>query len=233
MFTGQYPPYQYEDDVRSIMYAVYGWMTTALLLTAGVAYLVAQTPTLSTLLLEHRWLMLALVIGQISLVVVLTMFLNRMSTTGALIMFFVYAALLGVTLSSIFFVYEIGSIIIAFVITAGTFGTMAVYGYFTRTDLTTMGNISLMALFGLILGLVVNFFLRSPMLDYVLSAIGVLVFTLLVAYDVQKIKQIAKKMIVNEDLSPKIAIMGALTLYLDFINLFLYLLRFFGQQKEE
>ena len=113
------------------------------------------------------------------------------------------------------------------------FGTMALYGYVTESDLTTIGNISLMALFGLILGLLINMFLRSPGFDFMLSAIGVIVFTLLTAYDTQKIKRMAQQLMADRETMGKIAILGALTLYLDFINLFLYLLRFMGRRREE
>jgi len=219
-------------SIKSIMYAVYGWMTVALAVTAGTAYYIAQTPTFYQMLVDNSWLLFALFIGQISLVLILTIFLHRMSLTGALAMFLVYAALLGVTLSSIFLVFTQASIVTTFLVTAGTFGVTGLYGYFTKSDLSAIGSLSMMALFGLIIGLVVNLFLQNQMIDFILSGVGVIVFTLLTAYDTQKIKQIAQKMSANKEVSGKIAILGALTLYLDFINLFLYLLRFFGKQKE-
>jgi len=135
-------------------------------------------------------------------------------------------------LSLIFLIYTEASIYITFIVTASMFGVMALYGYFTRSDLTTIGNISIMALFGLIVGFVVSIFLDSSWFDYVLSIIGVIVFTLLTAYNVQKIKRLAQQLMADRETMNKIAVLGAFALYLDFINLFLYMIRFMGKQKE-
>jgi len=155
-----------------------------------------------------------------------------MSFVTALVLFLLYAASLGVTLSSIFYVYTQASIISTFLTTALMFGVMSLYGYITRSDLTTMGNLSFMALVGLVIGMVVNMFLGSAQFNYILSVVGVIVFVLLTAYDTQKIKQTAKMLFMNNQPTQNVTIIGALTLYLDFINIFLFLLNLFGKKEE-
>ncbi len=228
-----YANYPVSQRVQSFMYGVYGWMACALSITAFVSYYVAATPALFMYIQTNSGLIILLFLLQIGLVIGLGIFLQRMTFMTALIMFFIYATSLGITLSVIFHIYTTASIISTFVTAAGMFGVMAVYGYVTRTDLTTMGNMSIMMLFGLIIGMVINLFLRNPMIDLILSGIGVLVFTLLTAYDTQKIKQIGQRMLADQETMRKVAILGALTLYLDFINLFLYLLRFMGKRRED
>ena len=144
-----------------------------------------------------------------------------------------YAATLGITLSAIFLIYTSSSIAATFLVTAGMFGIMSLYGYFTQTDLTTVGNICLMALFGIILASLINFFFRSAQLDYIVSFFGVIIFTLLTAYDTQKIKQLAYGLVAGGETLKKVTIIGALTLYLDFVNLFLFLLRFMGRRRND
>ncbi len=229
----EYVEYPTQERLTNFMYRVYGWMATALLLTASTAYYVSTVPAWQQTLYTQPGLVIALFIAQLALVIVLSLFLFKMNLATAVMMFMTYALLLGITLSSIFLVYTEASIYTTFLVTAGMFGTMALYGYVTESDLTTIGNISLMALFGLILGLLINMFLRSPGFDFMLSAIGVIVFTLLTAYDTQKIKRMAQQLMADRETMGKIAILGALTLYLDFINLFLYLLRFMGRRREE
>ena len=153
--------------------------------------------------------------------------LTRMSTGACLLMFCLFAALMGVWLAPIFLVYSIGTIVYTFFITAGTFGAMSVYGYFTKSDLSKMGTFLIMALFGLIIATVVNIFVASSTLDWIISIVGVLIFTGLTAWDTQTVKRLAAANL-DPALTDKLATMGALNLYLDFINLFLYLLRIFG-----
>jgi len=225
---------QLTERVRSFMYRVYGWMACALTLTAITSYYVATMPTIFTYIHSNPIVLIGLFIIQIMLVLGITMFLSRMNFALALSMFLIYAMSLGLMLSIIFFIYTTGSIASTFVATASMFGIMALYGYMTRTDLTTMGNISIMALFGLIVALIINLFLRNPFIDLVLSGIGVIVFALLTAYDTQKIKQLGRQLLIDDRQEMrKIALLGALTLYLDFINLFLFLLRFMGKQREK
>lgn len=221
-----------ESRVQTVnfMYKVYAWMCVALAISTVSAWYVATTPSLYVYIMNSPFIIIALIIAQLTLVVVLSMFLFRMNFAMALGMFLLYALLLGVMLSSIFVVFTQASIYTTFFVTAGMFGTMALYGYFTRADLTSMGNLCIMILVGLILGLIVNIFFRSQVFDLILSGVGVVIFTLLTAYDVQKIKRIGQQA-VGQGMVEKIALLGALTLYLDFINLFLFLLRFTGRRQ--
>jgi FtsH-binding integral membrane protein len=165
-------------------------------------------------------------------VLLLSLLINRISFAAAAGLFLVYAVSLGLTLSAIFLVYTYSSIFSTFLVASGMFGAMALYGYFTKADLSAMGSFLFMALIGLILGGLVNMFFKSESFNYVLSAIGVIVFTLLTAYDVQKIKQMASGLYEDSDSMAKASILGALTLYLDFVNLFLYLLQIMGRRRE-
>ena len=231
----EYEGYVHPDEasiVSGFMYKVYGWMSFALVITATVAYYIFKTKTFFSYLTAHPGMMLLLIILQFALVFVLAFYLLRMSFSTALILFMLYSASLGVTMASIFFVYTMSSIYATFLVTAGMFGGMCLYGYFTKKDLTSIGNFAIMALLGLILATIVNFFLRSALFDYILSAVGVLIFVLLTAYDTQKIKMIGKRLISDDQGRRKFAIFGALTLYLDFINLFLFMLNFMGGRRE-
>jgi FtsH-binding integral membrane protein len=207
-------------------------MALGLALTAGIAYFVASIPGFTQRLFSNPWLIFGIFIGQLALVIVLGLYVLRMSYFMAIACFLLYAASLGVTLSSIFLVYKLGSIYLTFLITAAMFGIMCIYGYFTKADLTAIGSLSMMALFGLIIAMIVNMFLKSSTMDYVISIIGVIVFTLLTAYDSQRIKSMAQQLIAHQEIMAKVAIIGALTLYLDFINLFLFLLNFFGKRQD-
>jgi FtsH-binding integral membrane protein len=213
------------------MHKVYGWMAAGLALTAGASYYIAQTDFVQTVT-QNTGLLIVLFLLQIGLVIYLSAFIQTMSLSMARFSFILYSFLNGVTLASIFLVYTQESIASTFLITAGMFATMAIYGYVTKTDLTGMGNFLLMALFGLIIAMVVNMFLQSASMQYVISACGVIIFTLLTAYDVQKIKQLGQTLEHGGEFQDKVVIIGALTLYLDFINLFLYLLQFMGKKKE-
>lgn len=216
----------------NLMYQVYAWMCLALTLTAAVAYYVASSPSFINAIFTNQWLLAGLFIGQLALVIIITMLLNRMTFAMAAGLFLVYAASLGLTLSSIFIVYTQTSIAATFLVTAGMFGAMAFYGYFTKADLSAMGSYLLMALIGIIIGGVVNIFLKNETFQYVLSAIGVVIFTLLTAYDVQKIKNMSQDMLADRETMAKVSILGALVLYLDFVNLFLFLLQFMGRRKD-
>jgi len=165
------------------------------------------------------------------MVLVMSMGVAKMKASTMVILFIVYSVLMGMSLSFIFLAYTSASIFKTFIITAGMFGIMAVVGYTTKTDLTKLGSILIMALLGIILATLVNMFMHSESLDYIISIAGVVIFTGLTAYDVQKIKQIGMTGIENNDTMTKISIFAALSLYLDFINLFLYLLRFFGKRN--
>ena len=212
-----------------LMRKVYTWMTLALLITGVTAFGVASSPTLFMSLSKMMW---GLIIAELALVFILSGAINRLSLGTATLMFIGYSVLNGAMLSSIFLVYEPMVIAKVFFITAGTFGAMAVYGYTTKKDLTSMGKILFMALIGLIIATVVNMFLKSPGFDYILSYIGVAIFIGLTAWDSQKIKEMLQTQYDMSEGAQKLALLGALTLYLDFINLFLYLLRIFGKNRD-
>jgi len=212
---------------------VYGWMTLALVLTGLTAIFVAYSPALIELIFGNRLVFWGLIIGELLLVGVLSAAVSKMSAITATLVFLGYACLNGLTMASIFLVFTASSIASTFLITAGTFGLMSFYGYFTKRDLTSLGNLCVMALIGLIIASIVNIFLASSMLYWITTYAGILIFVGLIAYDTQKIKEM--NIIGNEgtDEDRKEAIMGALSLYLDFINLFLYMLRIFGNRSSD
>jgi FtsH-binding integral membrane protein len=205
-------------------------MTAALAITGLVAYYVAGSQAILSALFSNGWTIFVLFFAEIGLVIGLSAAINKISALTATLMFALYSVLNGVTLSSIFLVYEIGSIATTFFVAGGTFGAMAIYGSVTKKDLTKVGNLCMMAVIGLIIATVVNLLIRSTMADMIISGVGVLVFVGLTAYDAQKIKNMLYGAEECE-MTNKIAVLGALSLYLDFINLFLYLLRFFGRRK--
>ena len=202
----------------------------ALAITGVTAFGVASSPNLLALIFSSKLLFFGLIIAELALVILLTARLQKLALTTATLVFVLFAVINGVTLSSIFVIYTMASIAQTFFICSATFGVMAVYGYTTKRDLSSMGKLLFMALIGLIIATVVNIFMRSSGLDMAISYIGVLVFVGLTAWDTQKIKL----MLANaEDMgegAQKIALIGALSLYLDFINLFIYLLRIFGRR---
>lgn len=212
-----------------LMRKVYTWMTLALLITGVTAFGVASSPTL---FMSLRTMMWGLIIAELALVFILSGAINRLSLGTATLIFIGYSVLNGAMLSSIVLLYKPMVIAKVFFITAGTFGAMAVYGYTTKKDLTSMGKILFMALIGLIIATVVNMFLKSPGFDYILSYIGVAIFIGLTAWDSQKIKEMLQTQYDMSEGAQKLALLGALTLYLDFINLFLYLLRIFGNNRD-
>lgn len=217
----------------SLMRKVYVWMTLALVITGFVAYGVASSPGIITALVSNKLLFWGLFIAELALVWTVSARINRLSLTSATLLFILYSALNGATLSLILLVYTMESIASVFFITAGTFAAMAAIGYFTKADLSSLGKILMMALIGLIIATVVNvFLLKSGGFSLILSYVGVLIFVGLTAYDTQKIKQM---LIMADDVNEetqKIALLGSLSLYLDFINLFLYLLRIFGNSRD-
>jgi hypothetical protein len=215
----------------ALMRKTYLWMTLALVITGFAAYVVASNETFTYYLVQHSAILWILFGAELLLVIGLTAAINKLSLTTATAMFVLYSAINGVTLSSIFWLYTVGSIATTFFVTAATFGAMSLFGFFTKTDLSSWGKWLLMALIGLIIAAVVNIFVGSSMLDFVVSCIGVLIFVGLTAYDTQKIKEMFLMAPDAGEATQKYAVLGALTLYLDFINLFLYLLRFFGKRN--
>jgi FtsH-binding integral membrane protein len=214
----------------ALMRKVYVWMTLALVLTGVTAYGVATSPGILTALYSNSVLLWGLVIAEFAIVFGVSAAINRLSLTTATLLFVLYSVINGALFSSIFIVYTMSSIASVFFITAGTFAVMALIGYTTKTDLSSMGKILFMALIGVILATIVNLFLKSSMFDYILSWIGVAVFVGLTAYDTQKIKQMLMYQDEADERGQKAALLGALSLYLDFINLFIHLLRIFGSR---
>lgn len=210
---------------------VYNWMAVALLLTGAVAYFTAGSEQLMQLIFGNKILFFGLIIGEIALVGYISARIQKLSSYNATLLFLLYSALNGLTLSFVFMAYTSASITSTFIITAGTFGAMSVYGYFTKSDLTKIGNLAFMALIGIIIASVVNFFMQSEMMYWIITYLGVAIFVALIAYDTQKLKRLAMQGFENQEHMEKGAILGALTLYLDFINLFLFLLRIFGNRK--
>ena len=219
----------FEEVVNSVMKSVYLKMTFAILITAfislGTAYL---APGFAETLATNSWVYWGLAIAEIGIVIYLSARLNSMSSTTATLLFYVFAILNGLTLSLIYYMYTEQSIATTFFVTAGAFGAMSVYGYVTKTDLSKFGSILVMALFGLIICILVNLFLNSSTLEWIISGVGVLIFTGLTAWDTQKIKRMVELNPTADD--GRLATIGALSLYLDFVNLFLYLLRFLGNR---
>lgn len=218
----------------ALMRKVYIWMTLALSITGITAYGVASSPNLIMAIATNSGLMWGIIIGTFALVMIISSAINRLSLTTATLLFTLYSVLNGMMLSSIFLVYTMSSIAQVFFITAGTFAVMAAVGYFTKTDLTSFGKLLFMALIGLVIATIVNIFMKSGTMGLIISYVGVLIFvglTAYTAYDSQKIKQMLMSCDDVTENSQKLALLGSLTLYLDFLNLFLYLLRIFGRRE--
>jgi FtsH-binding integral membrane protein len=206
-------------------------MALGLAATAITALFVVNSGLVYSLL-RHPMFIMLLVVGEVGIVFALSAAIGRIGSATALLMFFGYAVLTGVTFSSIFLVYTKGSIATTFFITGGTFAAMSVYGYVTRRDLTSIGGFLTMGLIGIIIASVVNIFLRSPAFDWLITYAGIAIFIGLTAYDTQAIKAMASRGFAGSEEERKGAIIGALRLYLDFINLFLLLLRIFGRGRD-
>ncbi|MBA3873060.1 MAG: Bax inhibitor-1/YccA family protein [Anaerolineae bacterium] len=219
-------------EIRPLMRMVYMWMTLGLVISGVVAYYVAHSSIMDKLI-DSPGILIGAIVGELALVMALSFLFRRLSPTVAGIMFIAYAVLNGLTLSLIFIVYNVGAINLAFFSAAGTFAAMSVLGYTTELDLSKYRTYFIMALVGLVIAMVINLFLNSSGLDLIISMAGVLIFTVLTAYDTQRIKRMAADPALSEDgsLLMKISIRGALTLYLDFVNLFLFLLRLFGRRR--
>ena len=221
---------------QTFLSGVFMWMGIALGITALTSWFFAGSPQLMGALYNAEtqsmsmlgWIVMLAPLG---LVLLMSAGINRMSASTLLLVFVAYSILMGMSLSFIFFMYTLPSIAKTFIITTGMFGFMAILGYTTKTDLTKFGSLMMMGLVGIIIASVVNIFMKSSQMDYIISFIGVLVFTGLTAYDVQKLKRIGSNVVADSENMRKMTIFGALTLYLDFINLFLFLLRFFGNRK--
>lgn len=215
-------------DVNAVMKKVYLKMTLALIITAVVAYYCATSMTMLSILYSNPYSFLVLFLVEIGIVIGISAAINKISSAVATLLFILYSVVNGATMSAILLAYTAESVHQTFFITAGVFGAMTIYGYVTKSDLSRMGSILYMALFGLIITCVVNIFLKSDTLGWIISLAGVAIFIGLTAWDTQKIKQMA--MMAPYE-SGKVSTIGALTLYLDFVNLFIYLLRIFGNRR--
>lgn len=224
-----YTPYQAVSS-SSIMRQVYIWMTLGMLATAASAALTISNPTLKEWAMNPLILIVAL-FAEIGLVFGIGMLINRISASTAAILFFIYAALNGFTLSLVLLAYGSGNVVPAFVATAGLFAAMSIIGTTTSLDLSKFGTILMVGVIGLFIAMLVNVFLGSSTLDFIISIAGVLIFTALTAYDTQRINQMATSVQGDSNAAAKVGVMGALRLYLDFINLFLFLLRLFGRDR--
>ena len=226
----QAAPYRADSAERTFIAAVYRWMALGLVVTAAVAWGIASSEAAIQFVILNRWVYIGLIVAQFGLVIAISAMVQRLSAPAAGAMFLGYSALTGATLSVILLVYTAASITMAFAITAGTFGAMSVYGTVTKRDLTSWSSFLFMGLFGIVIAGVVNIFLKSAMMDFVLSCAAVLVFTGLTAYDTQKLREFARAGGTSMAAAP---ISGALSLYLDFINLFLAILRLLGGRRRD
>ena len=215
----------------ALMSKVYLWMTLALVVTGMTAYYVASSPAILYALVSNQIVFWGLFIGELVLVFVLSSRIMSLSFVTASLMFVIYSIMNGVFFSFILLAYTEQSIATTFLITAGTFGAMSLFGFVTKRDLSAMGRILFMLLIGLIIATVVNIFMKAEGLTLILNYAGVVIFVGLTAYDTQSIKQMLQEHGDKEG-AEKIALLGSLSLYLDFINLFIYLLRFFGESRK-
>ncbi|HSK65224.1 MAG TPA: Bax inhibitor-1/YccA family protein [Pyrinomonadaceae bacterium] len=219
-------------DVRvtAFLGRVYGWMFLGLLITTGTAFVVASSPLLIATLIENRILFWGLLFGQLGLVFWLSAKVESMSPTMAAMLFMIYSAAVGISTSVILLVYTAASLVSTFMVTAGMFGALALFGTFTKRSLAGVGQFMFMGLIGLILAMIVNIFWANDALNFVISVVGVLVFTGLTAWDAQRLKEMAVAL--PDGRVGAYAVVGALSLYLDFINLFFFLLRFIGGRRD-
>jgi FtsH-binding integral membrane protein len=231
-----------DAGLRAHMLRVYNYMVGALALTGGVAYGVANTPALLNLFYHQvvtangvgiapTILGYVVMFAPLALVFFLSFRIMQMSQAAAQATFWGYAALVGASLASVLIVYTGASVAMTFFVTAATFGTMSLWGYTTKRDLTGMGHFLMMGMIGVFIAMIANMFFKSPMIDFVVSVLGVVIFTGLTAWDTQKIKNTYYQIGGDTAVAGKAAIMGALSLYLDFLNIFLFLLRFMGNRR--
>ena len=224
------PPVSVAREDSGFLQRVFLWMFVGLAITGGVAAAIGSSDQLLTDITESPGIIIGVIVVQLGIVFGISFLINRISVGLATVLFLIYSATVGITFAFIFELYTTQSIFTTFLITAGMFGALAVWGAITDTDLSKVGSIAFMALIGLILATVVNIFWANSTLYWITTYAGVAIFAALTAYDMQKLKQIGQQGLSGEA-EGRAAILGALSLYLDFINLFLFLLRIFGQQR--
>jgi uncharacterized protein len=228
---GAFPRYRDADVLAAFMRGVYGWMCGGLAITAVTAWLVASSPALTAVIFGNRILFWVLAFAQLGIVFALSARVDKIAATTASLLFVAYSALTGVTLSSILLVYTGESVFTTFAVTAGMFGALAMYGTVTRRQLSGLGQFLFMGLIGVMLASIVGIFWHSDALQFLISFVGVIVFAGLTVYDAQRLKELA--FATNAGPTSGTTIVGALALYLDFINLFLFLLRFLGNRRDD
>ncbi len=228
MMYSEYPA----ESSGTLLRRVFGWMTLGLALTGLTAWTVSLVPQVRYIIANKPLVVFLLFLLQLGLVMYLSMGLSRMSKETAITTYVLYSLVTGLTLSTLILFFTFASLATTFFVCAGMFGAMTMYALITKSDLSGLGSFLLMAVVGLIIAGLINFFLRSPSLDFALSVFGVIVFTLFTAYDVQMIRRLGMYMLDDGQQMTKVSIICALRLYLDFLNLFLYLLNFFGQKKD-
>lgn len=223
----------FDKGLMEYMTTIYKNMSIAFLISAFIAYLTSHSPVLMRLFFTNPFMRLVVMFAPL----IFTFYFYKSIWTATIdkarSMLFIFAGLMGISLSTIFLAYTGASILQTFLTTAGTFGCMSLYGYKTKKDLTSLNSFLIMGLVGLLIASIVNIFVKSAQFDFVLSGVGVIIFTLFTAYDVQKIKETYNYVGVNSDMIEKVAVIGSLQLYMDFVNLFLYLLRFFGNSQRD
>ena len=227
-----YPELGFSETFSAVLRRVYLWMTLGLLVTAVTAAFVSGSP-LFQVLAGQPLIFLVLMLAEIGLVIGLSRGINRLSPSTAMLLFLAYAVLNGVTLSVLFVVYTLGSVAATFLATAGLFGAMSLIGYTTRLDLSKFGSFLLMGLIGLMIAMLVNLFWANTVLGTIITFVGILFFLALTIYDTQRIKRMTLQALQmgDENVQTRMGILGALSLYLDFINIFLFLLRLGGRQR--
>lgn len=220
------------SHVATLFKSLYMQMAAALTITGLTAYFLSGSETFWNMLATNPSMLWIIFILQIGLVILLSARVFHMSMTAATLLFITYSVITGVTLSSIFLIYDLGTVATSFFVTAGTFLTMSIIGYTTRMDLSKLGNILYMLLIGLVIATIVNIFVASSTLYWITTYAGVVIFTGLIAWDTQKLRTLFIEHGAADEMGNKLALLGALTLYLDFINIFLYLLRIFGNSRD-
>ncbi len=226
---GVWYPLERGINLQSVMRQVYVWMGLGTLLTAAVAYVTVNSPLVN--LTANPLILIGALVAELGLVAGISFGFNRISALTATMLFLLYAALNGFTLSVVLLAFTTASVVGAFVATGALFGAMSIIGYTTHVDLSKFGTFLMMALIGLLIAMVVNIFISSGPLDLIISVIGVLLFTALTAYDTQRISRMAAQMDAQGEAGAKLGIFGALKLYLDFINMFLFMLRLIGRRR--
>ena len=223
--------FQLAEASQRFMVRVYGWMCFALALTGFVSLFMVKSDMMSSLVTAHAGVFVFLLIAEVVLVLVLSAAIEKLSPVVCTLIFIAYSILNGITLAPLFLIYTESSIASTFFICSGTFAAMSLYGYYTKSDLTKWGKILTMLLIGLIVATLVNLFVHNEWIYWITTYAGVFIFVGLIAYDTQKLKEMSSLVVEETEESRKVYIMGALTLYLDFINLFIYLLRIFGKRN--